>query len=141
MTTDRAAYISGLRKLADHLEANHALPLPYNGSASALSVFVRTKAEAVAYARLMGKAEKSFTDSTAYGFNLTGTIDGLNVLVYAPREEVCTRVVTGTREVVTEVPDPEALAAVPTILRTEVVEDVTWECSPLLSEAARPVTT
>ena len=133
MTTDRAAYISGLRKLADHLEANHALPLPYNG---ALSVFVRTKAEAVAYARLMGKAEKSFTDSTAYGFNLTGSIDGLNVLVYAPREEVCTRVVIGTREVVTEVPDPDALAAVPTITRTEVVEDVAWECSPLLSEAS-----
>jgi len=110
-TTDRAGYIAGIRTLADALEANEELPLPYHGADQTLSVFVQTKAEAVAYARLMGKAEKSYDDGAHYGFRLTGKLDGLSLLVYAPRQEVCTRVVTGTETVTREIPDAEALAA------------------------------
>lgn len=49
------------------------------------------------------------------------------------RVEVCDRVVTGVREVVEEVPDPEALAAVPTVSVTKTVEDVSWVCRPILA--------
>jgi hypothetical protein len=45
--------------------------------------------------------------------------------------------VVGTREVTEEVPDPEALAAVPKVTVTRTVEDVRWECRPLLAEAQR----
>lgn len=55
--------------------------------------------------------------------------------VYAEREQVCERVVTGTREIEVEEQDPEALAAVPTRTVTKVVEDVEWVCTPLLSGA------
>lgn len=53
---------------------------------------------------------------------------GVKIDVYAAREKVCEAVVVGTRTV--EVPDPDALAAVPTI---EKVEDIIeWRCAPVL---------
>lgn len=53
--------------------------------------------------------------------------------VYVEREELCERVVTGVREVTEEVPDPEALAAVPKVAVTKTVEDVEWVCRPILA--------
>jgi hypothetical protein len=47
---------------------------------------------------------------------------------------VCERVVTGTRLETKEVPDPEALKAVPLVTVTETVEDVEWRCMPLLAD-------
>jgi hypothetical protein len=138
VTADRAAYTAGLRALADALDADPGLPLPYDGTTSELSVFTSTKAEAAAYARLLpGKVDKAVTDGY-YGFELHGTLHGLRVLVYAPREQVCERVVLGTREVTREVPDPKALAAVPTTTVTETVEDVEWICGSLLSPEQVP---
>ncbi|MCU1592461.1 MAG: hypothetical protein JWP11_3717 [Frankiales bacterium] len=135
MSADRAGYIAGLRALADALEADTALPLPDEGTSSELSVFVQTKTEAVAYARLLpGKVDKKVTDGH-YGFELHGSLHGLRVLIYAPRAEVCERVVTGTREVTRVIRDPEALAAVPTTTVVETVEDVEWRCTPLLAPA------
>jgi|GEM_PF-2189680 len=55
------------------------------------------------------------------------------VQAYTNRGEVCERVVVGTREVVEEVKDPEALAAVPTITQTRTEEIVEWQCRPLLA--------
>lgn len=52
------------------------------------------------------------------------------------REQVCEKVVTGVETVTEEVPDPEALAAVPTITQTREVETFRWECKPLLAAAA-----
>lgn len=138
MTADRTAYIDGLRALAAALETDPELPLPYDGSTTQMSVFVETKEEAAAYARLLGKAEKHVTDESSYGFRLHGAIDGLRVIVYAPRDQVCTRRVVGTREVTRTVLDPDALAAVPTVEVTEVVEDVAWDCHPLLAPAIVP---
>jgi hypothetical protein len=136
-TTDRAGYIAGLRTLADALANDPDLVLPWDGSEhSSISIFTQTKAEIAAYARLMGKASKKVNDSESYGFQLRGLLHGVNLLVYAPRSEVCERVVTGTREVTTTVPDPDALALVPTITTTSTVEDVTWICSPLLAPTA-----
>lgn len=55
--------------------------------------------------------------------------------VYTNRGEVCERVVVGTREVVEEVKDPEALAAVPTITQTRTEDIVKWKCRPILAES------
>jgi hypothetical protein len=51
------------------------------------------------------------------------------------RESVCTRVVTGSRTVEVEEPDPAAVAALPKVTRTQVIEDVEWRCEPLLAHA------
>ncbi len=48
---------------------------------------------------------------------------------YGDRAKVCERVVTGTREVTEEVPDPDA----PKVTVTRVVEDVEWRCSSILA--------
>lgn len=57
--------------------------------------------------------------------------------VYSTREQVCERVVVGTREVEVEEPDPQeverAIAALPKTRRVETVEDVEWRCTPLLA--------
>lgn len=52
---------------------------------------------------------------------------------FATREQVCERVVVGTKEITEEVPDPEALAAVPKVERTRTEEIVEWRCQPLLA--------
>lgn len=57
----------------------------------------------------------------------------VGVHIYAHRDQVCERIVTGTTEVTKEVPDPEALAAVPKVTVTETVEQVEWKCTPLLA--------
>lgn len=141
-TDTRADYIAGLRKIADALEAHDDLVLPYPGSseyASSFSVFTDTKAEAAAWALVLdGRAEKNVTEDGNYGFQLKGRVHGVHVLVYAKREEVCTRRVVGTREVVEEVADPEALAAVPTVQVTRTEDIVEWDCHPLLAPEPAP---
>lgn len=49
--------------------------------------------------------------------------------VYAARDQVCERVVTGTETVTKQVPDPAA----PLVEVTEEVEQVEWVCRPLLA--------
>lgn len=134
----RTGYIAGLRQLADLLEQHAELPLPWSGGPhSTLDVFVQTKDEAVAYSRAIpGRKDKDFTDG-AYGFQLQGAIGGLHLRVYAPRGEVCERIVTGVETVTEQVPDPDALALVPTVEVTREVETVEWVCSPLLAEAVQ----
>lgn len=137
-TTDqRNAYIAGLRRLADALDTDPDLPLPYHGADVHAMVFCQTKEQLVAWSRILtGKAEKHVdNDSDAYGFRLKGQVIGVKVDVLVNRAEVCERIVTGTREVTREVPDPDALAAVPTMTVTETVEDIEWVCSPLLAES------
>lgn len=58
--------------------------------------------------------------------------------VYAHRDQVCEKVVTGTETVTRTVPDPTALAAVPQIEVTETVERVEWICASLLAADAAP---
>lgn len=143
----RQAYIDGLHQIADFLAEHPEVPLPLMGdyvSGEYLPTFAiytqhlgrgdeRDQRTALAdVARAMGKAEKS----TRYEFAIWRKFAGIVLAAYAKRDEVCDRVVTGTREVTKEVPDPEALAAVPMVSVTEVVEDVEWVCAPLLKPAA-----
>lgn len=134
----RAEYIKGLRALADALEQHPELILPYTGSGRAgLNVIPlgadEQREQLAAWAKVLpGQKEKSPRDEY---FDLIGAFHGVHIKVICDRAEVCERVVTGTREITKEVPDPEALAAVPTMTVTETVEDVEWVCHPILDQA------
>lgn len=128
----RGEYIAGLRMLADLLEQHPELKTPHGD----IDVIPRgpeqSREQLAAWARaLPGKKDKHIGEKLA---NLEGRLRGVKVTVICYRDEVCERVVTGTREVTEEVPDPAALAAVPTVTKTKVVEDVEWVCRPMLAD-------
>lgn len=135
MDETRAAAISGLRKLADLLEAHPELPLPYHGFGVPAKIYMLGSDRSAfvdAVRALPGKADKRVDNDT---YRVSVKLHGLEVEVVAYRDDVCERVVTGTREVTKTIPDPNVV--VPVVEVTEVVEDVEWVCSPLLRE---PVT-
>lgn len=124
---ERGEYIAGLRDLADWLEANPHLPLPWTGSTLdpfQLGAWLE-KTEIAAIARaLPGPVRKEFNTST---MGITATFRGLYVRAYAGRDEVCERVVVGTEQVA--VPAVEAQPE-----RVEEREIVEWRCHPLLAD-------
>lgn len=91
--------------------------------------------------RAGARVEKSVTDNW---MNAALIFGGIKFEVYTDRDAVCERVVTGRREVVEEIPDPEALAAataaVPLVMVTRIEEDVTWKCRPLLAATEQAAT-
>lgn len=134
----RAGYVAGLRALADILEQNDTLPLPFTGTTGDVQWIEVVEDDedqrriAQTFTRCIpGTIRKNVRDDY---LDLNGRIHGLAVELIVKRDAVCTRVVTGTREVTEEVPDPDALAAVPTVTVTRTVEDVEWDCSPILAE-------
>lgn len=134
--TDRTEYIAGLRQLADLLEQHDELPLPHDGSGSALLLSFLSGADPksafVAAARVIpGKLDK---DVRGNYYDLRGTLggpQGLQILLCAFRADVCERVVTGVETVTKQVPDPAV--TVPLVEVTEKVETVEWICRPLLA--------
>jgi hypothetical protein len=137
--SERAAYIKGLRALADVLEQTDDLPLPFDGHLDPITFhFLGTadpRAELAAATRAIPcDWTKRVFDSrnTAY-FDLRGQLHGLKVNLSAFRDDVCERIVTGTHQVTETVKDPEALAAVPEIEVTKTVEDVEWRCGSILA--------
>jgi len=133
----RAEYIAGLRVLADLLESDPDLVLPTYGAHGYLPLSVHVtcsenqREELARWSRAIpGTKTKQVTDDY---MRLGGMLRGLHIKVVAARDEVCERVVVGTREVTEEVPDPQALAAVPKVTVTRTVEEVEWRCTPLLS--------
>ena len=140
MNTDRTEYIKGLRGIADALEADLDLPLPYPGNHSAVTVYTYTKADAAKWTRILtGKREKAVKDTGSFGFEVHGAIHGVAVLILADRSTVCERIVTGTETVTRSIKDQHAVAAaieaIPAVEVTEQVETVEWKCSPLLEDA------
>lgn len=133
----RRGYIAGLRQLADILEQHDQLPLPYHGSSVPLTFMFFNHGEdnraalANAVRAIPGRLDKNARDN-GY-FDVDGQLHGLKIQFTAYRDEVCERIVTGTTEVTREVPDPDALAKVPTTTVTETVEQVEWRCHPLLA--------
>lgn len=151
MSTDerRTAFVDGLHQIADFLAEHPEVPLPYLGAYAegsllpGMSIYLcgdDTRAEMATVARAMADSgasvQKRVKDSTG-SFQVWREFAGLVLIAAASRGEVCERVVTGTREVTREVPDPEALAAVPKVTVTETVEDVDWVCTPLLASAPK----
>jgi len=96
--TTRAAYVNGLRQLADFVEAHPELPVPFAGGHN---VFVGTKAELATFARLPGvRWDKSVDPNYFY---IRHTFDGGHSYdINVQREQVCRKVVTGTRLVPAE---------------------------------------
>jgi len=130
--TDRAGYISGLRQLADALERDPHIELPGDGrefSPVTIGFYGDDARERMAAAvrALGGRWEK---DAGTKWLNLNSVLSGLHIQLYAAREQVCTRRVTGT-----EVRDVE-VEVTPAVKRTEKqeVEIVEWDCSPVLGQ-------
>lgn len=126
-TDERTAYTDGLRALADWLDTNPHIDLPWTGSeydTFQLAVWT-TKEQLATIARaLPGKVRKEFHTTTV---DIHASFGGLHVRAYAGRSEVCERIVTGTETVT--VPAVEAKPET-----TETREVVEWRCTPLLAE-------
>ena len=137
MRDTRTAYTTGLRQLADLLDTNPDLPIPFTGSDDMAPISIHSlgygdddpKATLATIARLLPGTVTKEVDSSYYRIN--GTLSGLHVQATAYRDAVCERVVTGTREVT--VPATPATPAQPE--HTQTVEDVEWVCGSLLAEA------
>jgi hypothetical protein len=125
---------AGLRALADMIEANPELA-DHAGYLDASNVFyVQDKAAMAAIARAaLAHGFEVMKDAFGDVYKVLLKHGPVGFAALASRGEVCERVVTGTREVAEEIPDPVALAAVPTTTVTRVVEDVEWICKPLLA--------
>jgi len=134
------AFAADLRWFADMVQANpdlydlawnmrdHVnLPIPSDADAVELLAHVARLGLAAGC-----KVRKEFDDWAAVTLTLPAGV--VELYFYAARSRVCERVVTATREVTKEVPDPEALKAVPTVTVTETIEDVEWVCRPLLAD-------
>ena len=140
--TARDQYIAGLRALADLLDADETMPLPYDGTGySQIAVFYHgsdSKDGLAAFARAFpGRLEKVYDDeSEAFGFELRGTLggpDGLGIRAVGDRTKVCRRVVTGTRTEIREEPITQVVGKRSVPVEVETVE---WICDePLLAEA------
>ena len=128
-----AAMAEGLRAVADMVEtADPAVLHELRYVFDRMLVCVGTREAAAALARAGVRAGAIVTkhqDGKWAGVDLLWGPVSLHV--YAGREQMCERIVVGTHEETKQVPDPELLAAVPTLTVTEVVEDVQWRCRPL----------
>ncbi len=143
-TTDRRTeYTAGLRMLADLLDANPNLRLPGDGNSDyqPITVFVTNgedqRANLAAWVRaLPGKKTKKEEGTGGAYLGLRALLRGLHFRVLADRDEVCERIVIGTREVTEDRPDPALLAEIPLITTTRTEEIVEWRCSSILDEAS-----
>jgi hypothetical protein len=128
-----AEMAAGFRQLADLIEATPDIPVSY----PALNVWCFWGAGAVkdmaaltrAALRLGAKVDKNITDSQ---YNLSIRLGPITATSLASRNEVCERVVVGTRKITETVPDPAA-APVPMVERTRTEDVVEWRCVPLLA--------
>ncbi len=134
--TDRAAYIAGLRQLADALEAHPEVPLPTDGTRMPLSWNLwddDAREQMAATARALPvawvKETREGYDGGPDYFDLSGKLGGLKVKLTACRDAVCTRVVTGTEDrEVEEVVTPAVTRKI-----TQPAEVVEWRCESILA--------
>lgn len=132
--------IEGLRALADLFEANPELAEDFRyGDAfskihNPVSHSEDPRASMAAWARA-GKAAGApvAKDYDGQWGSVTVTLtDAVKIFTYAKREQVCTRVVTGTETVTVKVPDPSV--EIPMVEVEQTREIVEWKCEPLLAE-------
>ncbi len=145
---DPAAVAADLRAIADVVEGNphlatvianlfHSALWPLHAVAYGDPMREDPRAVMAATIRALkpiasGPIEKQYRDDF---FDAIVPLQAVKLRLTDERSKVCTRVVTGVETVTEEVPDPEALAAVPTITRTREVETVEWQCEPLMAAA------
>jgi hypothetical protein len=125
MENKNADKIAALRQAADWLDENPELPSLY---VSCIGVFMKgkdQKLEVAIVARAMGKAEKSYLDTTLY---LTKSFGSATISYVADRNEVCDQVLVGTRIEPAHVIPAREEQHVP----EHEVPVYEWRCSPLL---------
>ena len=129
--------MSALEMIAAWYREHPEVPLPeyavltrYNGQVR-LGVQAHSKDEIAAYARAFRRATKEYAGDFFY---LRADMGEVRVEVYAPRKNVCRRVVTGTRLI------PESVVP-ESIVPTHEEEIVEWVCDePLLVADSSGVT-
>lgn len=133
----RVEYIEGLRALADLLEANPGLELPYHGSSTDMLIVPSRgtqRAVLASWARaLPGRKSKGANNNL---YQLSGALRGLKLQVLCSRDEVCEKRVLRTETVTETVPDPEYVAAAPLVERETEREVVEWICTPSILAGA-----
>ena len=120
-TDKRAAYIAGLRELADRLERHPDAPPPFEGNLGMWLVMPHSPEEMAAAARCYGGRKIQQVD----GFGLIDGIPGLRIKVLSALAKVCELVETGEVE---EYEDVEVLipARTRTVTRTRPKSE--WRC-------------
>ena len=131
MKNERAKTIAALRHIADTLEGNPLVRVPYFGSAI---LGVGSLKEMVAVKKAYGGLWTKDIDITGEDFKLRRTFsDDLRIMVYTARENVCERIVVGTKIV-----PATTLPARDEVHMPERVEElVEWHCPKSLSELVR----
>jgi len=133
MSIDRAEYIAALRKVADILEDNPQLRLPYQDSFTFhfLSDGSGAVPNMVEAAKCFGiDFEKRPWDNY---FDLDGFVGPIKIQLSSMRDDVCKRVVTGRREIV----EPEVIYTATGNMVTRIEEDVDWVCPDSLLALAK----
>lgn len=127
-----AEIAAGLRQLADLIEANPQIRVAYTNY-HFWSLDSREEMAELARAALRhgAKVEKQVTDEM---YNLDVKFGPITASALAMRDEMCERVVVGTREVTEMVPDP-SLPAPPMVEQTRTEEVYEWKCVPLMADA------
>lgn len=128
MSAGQKAHALGdeLRSIAAFFEANPELAArTYDVCVNSVQVHVRTRDDLVELARAL-KTATGRCDKTEMGtyFRVSGSFGRLYVWGVVDREQVCRKIVRGVRQV------PEQT------IPAHEVEDVIWECEPLLAEAS-----
>ena len=78
--TDRTAYVKGLRALADLLEHNPDLPLPYRIDEDDIGWYIHTISDALFVRDVMDDPKTTRTDSANFPVDITGTIAGMRAV-------------------------------------------------------------
>jgi len=132
--------VEGLRALADLIEANPALAeyFRFNEALSRMHLPVSHHDDPRGAMAAWARAGKSSGHPVVKDYDgQWGSVsvvlsNAVKVWAYAKREQVCTRVVTGTETVTVKVPDPAV--EIPMVEVEETREIVEWKCEPLLAE-------
>jgi len=102
MTPERQAWLDGLRAMADWFEQNpeRMSDLALGGGGIIVNLYPGGKKELAQLARKLGRVEKMQSGNLFYVSRKFGphSIDGVTM-----RDQVCRRIVTGTREIPEEI--------------------------------------
>jgi hypothetical protein len=130
-TSERQEAITGLRALADFLDAHPDAKLPHNVQAMECHDSAEALADRV---RALGGHWDKTTDGSYLELNRSFG-PRVTYQLFAARAKVCERIVTGTEEV-----EVKEYPAVEPIVRTETREVVEWRCPPILDSSTASVT-
>jgi hypothetical protein len=135
MTEHHIEQAEALRALAAFVEANPQYTDDFRYAFNHINVYVKgDKKAALADMVRAGLRAGAKVEKKVYGAWFSAELDfggGVDLQVNANRDEVCERVVTGTKTVTKLVPDPAI--EVPEVEITEEVEIYEYVCGPLMS--------